>query len=117
MLFVCYNKCSTCQKAKKYLEEKGLDFQFRDIKEDRLTYDELKMVQQLSGLPVNKLFNSSGKLYKEYHLKEKLKEISEEEKFNLLAGDGMLVKRPILIGENFALVGFNREQWDYTLER
>lgn len=110
--FVCYPKCSTCQKAKAFLDEAGAAYTVRDIKTDNPTYDELKSWLTMSGLPVRKLFNTSGLLYKSMNLKERLPMMSEDESLALLATDGMLVKRPLLIKENQALVGFKREEWE-----
>ncbi len=100
MLFVCYPKCGTCRKAKKYLDDHGISYQERMIKEDPPTEKELRNWQALSGLPVRKFFNTSGKLYKDMNLKEKLNDMTENEMFQLLATDGMLVKRPILAEKN-----------------
>ena len=111
MLFVEYPKCTTCQKAKKWLEANGLAFEDRHIKENNPTVEELKVWHMRSGLPLKKFFNTSGQLYKELRLKEKLPAMSEEEQFALLASDGMLVKRPILVSERFVLVGFKEDAW------
>lgn len=111
MLFVEYPKCSTCQKAKKFLDSHGASYIDRHIKEDNPTADELREWQGRSGLPLKKFFNTSGLQYKALGLKDKLPGMSEEEQFALLASDGMLVKRPILVGEDFVLVGFKEEQW------
>lgn len=112
MLFVCYPKCSTCMKAKKWLEEKGLKYEIRDIKAENPTSDELRDWWKRSGLPLKRFFNTSGVLYKEMRLKDKLPEMSEEEQIHLLASDGMLVKRPILIRNENVLVGFRRQEWE-----
>ena len=112
MLLVHYKKCSTCQKAKKWLEEHGFEFTERDIKEQNPTADELKEWHEKSGLPLKRFFNTSGILYKEMNLKEKLPGMSEEEQFRLLASDGMLVKRPILVTEETVLVGFKEKEWE-----
>ena len=106
MLFVCYPKCSTCMKAKKWLEEKGLEYELRDIRTDNPTAEELKEWHQKSGLPLKRFFNTSGNLYKEVKLKDRLPDMGEEEQFALLASDGMLVKRPILVAGEKVLVGF-----------
>lgn len=106
MLYICYPKCSTCQKAKKWLDANGLPYTERPIREENPTVEELKAWHALSGLPLKKFFNTSGVLYKEMKLKDKLSTMSEEEQYELLATDGMLVKRPLLIGEDFVLVGF-----------
>jgi arsenate reductase len=115
MLFVEYPKCSTCQKAKKFLEDNGLAFEDRHIKENRPTVGELRVWHQKSGLPLKKFFNTSGLKYKELGLSAKLPTMSEEEQFALLASDGMLVKRPVLVGENFVLLGFKEAEWKAAL--
>ena len=112
MLFVNYPKCGTCQKARKYLEEKGLAFEDRKIKEQNPTADELKKWIEKSGLPIKKLFNTSGMLYRQMGLKDKLSDMSEQEMIELLATDGMLVKRPILVTEDKVLVGFKQAEWE-----
>ena len=112
MLFVQYPKCSTCQKAKKWLDANKITYADRNIKEENPTYDEIKEWHQKSGLPLKKFFNTSGMLYKEMKLKDKLPEMTEEEQYRLLATDGMLVKRPLLIGEDFVLVGFKEAEWE-----
>ncbi len=109
--FICYPKCSTCQKAQKWLDERSIKYELRHIKEENPTADELKSWYKASGLPIKKFFNTSGLLYKSMQLKEKLGAMSEEEMFSLLATDGMLVKRPLLIGEDFVLVGFKESEW------
>ena len=111
MIFVCYPKCTTCQKAKKWLEENGIAFEERHIKDNNPTIEELKEWHRKSGQPLKKFFNTSGLLYKELKLKDRLPTMSEEEMLTLLATDGMLVKRPILIGDGFVLVGFNEAEW------
>lgn len=115
MLFVCYPKCSTCKKAQKWLIDHQITFESRHIKEERPTADELKTWIAKSGLPVKKFFNTSGLVYKELQLKDKLPQMSEEEQITLLATDGMLVKRPILVGENFVKVGFKEADWENVL--
>ena len=110
-LFVEYPKCSTCRKAKKYLEENQVDFIDRHIVEDHPTEEELTKWIQMSGLPVKKFFNTSGKLYKEMGLKDKLAQMPEADQIKLLALDGMLVKRPLIIEENRVLVGFKEAEW------
>ena len=115
MIFVCYPKCTTCQKAKKWLEEKGVSFEERHIKENNPTADELRKWHELSGQPLKKFFNTSGMLYKELKLKDKLPDMSENEQFELLASDGMMVKRPILVGDGFVLVGFKENEWNAAL--
>ena len=112
MLFVQYPKCSTCQKAKKWLDANEITYADRNIKEENPTYDEIKEWHQKSGLPLKKFFNNSGMLYREMKLKDKLPEMTEEEQYRLLATDGMLVKRPLLIGEDFVLVGFKEAEWE-----
>ena len=112
MLFICYPKCSTCQKARAWLDEKGIAYEFRDIKVDNPTADELRQWWKGSGLPLKKFFNTSGLQYKALGLKEKLPAMSEEEQLALLATDGMLVKRPLLIGEGFVLTGFRQKEWE-----
>lgn len=115
MLFVEYQKCSTCQRAKKFLDGHGAAYEDRNIKEDNPTAEELKSWHKRSGLPLKKFFNTSGLQYKALGLKDKLPDMSEEEQFALLATDGMLVKRPILVGDNFVLVGFREEAWSEKL--
>ena len=112
MLFVNYPKCSTCKKARKFLEEKGVAFEERDIKEQNPTVEELKEWIAKSGLPVKKFFNTSGMLYRQMELKDKLPNMSEQEMIELLATDGMLVKRPILVSEDKVLVGFRQAEWE-----
>jgi len=112
MKFICYPKCSTCQKAQDWLDENKISYELRDIKQNNPNYDELKAWYEKSGLPLRKLFNTSGLLYKSFELKDKLPEMNEEEQLRLLASDGMLVKRPLLIGDRFVLVGFKQEQWE-----
>ncbi|NLL05811.1 MAG: arsenate reductase family protein [Clostridiaceae bacterium] len=115
MLLVCYPKCTTCQKARKWLDDNKVRYQFRDIKEHNPTYEELKQWYQKSGLPLKRFFNTSGVLYKELGLKEKLPNMSEEKQLELLATDGMLVKRPIVVKEEEVLVGFKQEEWEQKL--
>ena len=112
MLFIEYPKCSTCKKAKKWLDAKGASYTDRHIKEQNPTYEELKAWYEMSGLPLKKFFNTSGLLYKSLNLKEKLPNMTEEEQLRLLATDGMLVKRPILIQENTVLTGFREAEWE-----
>lgn len=111
MLFIQYPKCSTCQKAKKWLEDNGLDYESRHIVEQNPTYDELKLWYTNSSMPLKKFFNTSGMLYKELKLKEKLAGMSEDEQLRLLASNGMLVKRPLVITENTVLTGFREKEW------
>ena len=111
MLVLVYRKCSTCQKALKWLEDNQVNFDERSIKEENPSYDELKEWYQKSGLPLKKFFNTSGLLYKELKLKDKLPTMSEEEQLQLLATDGMLVKRPLVVGDDFVLTGFKEAEW------
>ena len=115
MLFVCYPKCSTCMKAKKWLEAKNISFQERDIKTENPSAAEIEEWYKKSGLPLKKFFNTSGKLYKEMQLKEKLTAMSEREQLELLGQDGMLVKRPIVVTEKEVLVGFKEKEWEGKL--
>lgn len=115
MLFVCYPKCSTCQKAKKWLDEHKIDYAERHIVEDNPSYDELKQWHAMSGLPLKKFFNTSGKLYKEMQLKDKIPTMSEEEQLELLATNGMLVKRPLMVAGNTVLVGFKEAEWSENI--
>ena len=115
MLFVEYPKCTTCQRAKKFLDAHGAEYTGRHIKEDPPTAEELRTWQQASGLPLKKFFNTSGLLYKSMALKDKLPAMSEEEQLDLLSSDGMLVKRPILVGDGFVLVGFREGEWEAKL--
>lgn len=112
MLFVCYPKCTTCQKAKRFLDENGMTYDERNIKENNPTIDELKDWHKASGLPLKKFFNTSGMLYRSMELAKKLPSMSEDEQFALLASDGMLVKRPILVADNTVLVGFKESEWE-----
>lgn len=109
--FICYPKCTTCQKAKKWLDENKVEYELRDIKENNPTFEELSKWHKTSGLPLKKFFNTSGLLYKSMNLKDKLPEMSEDEQLKLLATDGMLVKRPLLVGEDFVLVGVKEKEW------
>ena len=115
MLFVCYPRCTTCKKAQKWLDEKGIGYTFRDIKEENPSYDELKTWYEKSGLDIKRFFNTSGQLYKSMSLKDKLPAMTVEEKLRLLSTDGMLVKRPILIDGDTVLVGFKEQEWANTL--
>lgn len=115
MLFVNYPKCSTCVKARKFLEEKGVDFTDRDIKNENPNYEELKSWYEKSGLPLKRFFNTSGMAYRALDLKNKLPDMSEEEQLKLLSTDGMLMKRPILITEKTVLVGFKQAEWESNL--
>ena len=111
MEFICYPKCSTCQKAKKWLDENKIEYTERHIVDDKPTYDELKKWYERSGLPLKRFFNTSGMLYKEMKLKDKLLEMSEDEQLQLLATNGMLVKRPLVVAEGFVLPGFKEKEW------
>ena len=115
MLFVCYPKCTTCQKAAKWLEAHGLSYEFRDIKQNRPTEDELRLWILKSGLPIKRFFNTSGLQYKALDLKNRLPSMTEEEMIALLSTDGMLVKRPILISGDTVLVGFREPDWENAL--
>ena len=110
--FICYPKCSTCQKAKKWLDDRGIPYELRDIKLENPTAGELAQWHAKSGLPLRKFFNTSGLLYKSLELKTKLPAMTEAEMLSLLATDGMLVKRPLLVGEDFVLVGFKEAEWE-----
>ncbi|WP_348519512.1 arsenate reductase family protein [Bifidobacterium sp. ESL0745] len=112
MLFVCYNHCTTCAKARKWLNDNGVDFTERNIKTDNPTAAELKRWWKASGLPLKRFFNTSGMPYRELKLKSKLPEMSEDEQLKLLATNGMLVKRPIIVNANKILVGFSPEAWE-----
>ena len=116
MNFICYAKCSTCQKAKKWLDANGIEYTERPIKEQNPSIDELRKWHQMSGLPLRKFFNTSGLLYKDMKLKDKLPEMSEEEQLALLATDGMLVKRPLAIGDDWVLLGFKEAEWEARLK-
>lgn len=115
--FICYPKCTTCQRAKKWLDDNGIQYELRDIKLDNPTFDELDAWHRASGLPLKKFFNTSGLLYKSLDLKNKLPEMSEREMLDLLASDGMLVKRPLLIGDGFVLVGFKEIEWEAKMNK
>ena len=113
--FVCYPRCTTCQKAKKWLDDNKIEYTLRDIKEDNPSFEELSDWHKMSGLPLKKFFNTSGLLYKSMELKDKLPTMSEDEQLKLLATDGMLVKRPLVIGEDFVWVGFKESEWSKIL--
>ena len=115
MQFICYPKCSTCQKARKWLEANHLEFTERHIVEENPSYEELKKWYAESGLPLKKFFNTSGMLYKEMRLKDKLPAMSEEEQLKLLATNGMLVKRPLIVNGNMILIGFKEAEWEKAL--
>ena len=114
--FICYPKCTTCQKAKKWLDDKKIVYELRDIKLDNPTFEELTDWYKKSGLPLKKFINTSGLLYKSLDLKTKLPEMTEDEMLKLLATDGMLVKRPLLIGDDVVLVGFKEAEWQKLAE-
>jgi len=115
MLVLVYRKCSTCIKALKWLEANNIAFEERPIVEQNPTYEELKAWYQMSGLPLKKFFNTSGMIYKEMKLKDKLAEMSEEEQLQLLATNGMLVKRPLVVGKDFVLTGFKESEWNEAM--
>ena len=112
MVFLCYNKCTTCQKARKWLDEQGIAYEERPIKEQNPTAEELQQWHQRSGLPLKKFFNTSGLLYKSLGLKDKLASMSEQEQYDLLATDGMLVKRPLAVTEERVIPGFRPAEWE-----
>ncbi|MBQ8742224.1 MAG: arsenate reductase family protein [Clostridia bacterium] len=116
MKFICYPKCTTCQRAKKWLDDNKIEYELRDIKLDNPLLDELKKWYNKSGLPLKKFFNTSGLLYKSLDLKNKLPLATEDEMLKLLSSDGMLVKRPLLVGEDFVLVGFKEDEWKKVLQ-
>ena len=113
---LAYRKCSTCRKALNWLDASGIEYLERSIKEEHPSYEELKKWYERSGFPLKKFFNTSGKLYKEMQLKDKLPEMTEDEQLKLLATDGMLVKRPLVVGEDFVLVGFKEAEWEEKLK-
>ncbi len=115
MQFICYPKCSTCQKARKWLEANHLEFTERHIVEENPSYEELKEWYAESGLPLKKFFNTSGMLYKEMQLKDKLPTMNEEEQLKILATNGMLVKRPLIVNGNIILIGFKEAEWEKAL--
>ena len=115
MKFICYPKCTTCQKAKKWLDDNGIEYTDRHIKEQNPTYEELKEWHSKSGLPLKKFFNTSGLMYKDLKLKDSLPTMTDEEQLALLSTNGMLVKRPMIIGSNKVLVGFKETEWKDTL--
>ena len=116
MLFVCYPKCSTCKKAQAWLDAHGIAYTVRDIKTQNPTLEELRQWHNLSGLPLKRFFNTSGQQYRALALKDKLPSMTEEEQFALLSTDGMLVKRPMLVGDDFVLVGFRQPEWEAKLK-
>lgn len=111
MLLICYPRCSTCKKAQSWLDERNISYTYRDIKEENPSFDELKEWYERSGLELKRFFNTSGLLYKSLQLKDKLPSMTDEEKLSLLSTDGMLVKRPLLIADDFILVGFKEKEW------
>lgn len=113
--FICYPKCTTCKKAQKWLDDNKIEYELRDIKTDNPTAEELGEWYKISGQPLKKFFNTSGLLYKSMELKTKLPEMTEDEMTALLATDGMLVKRPLLVGDDFVLIGFKETEWAKTL--
>lgn len=115
MLVLVYRKCSTCIKALNWLEEHKVEFTERPIKEEHPTYEELKLWYERSGLPLKKFFNTSGLLYKEMELKDKLPQMTEDEQLRLLATNGMLVKRPLVVGDDYVLTGFREQEWEEKL--
>lgn len=112
-VFINYPKCSTCKRAKKFLEENNIKFEDRNIVTDTPSYEELKEIIEKSGLPISKFFNTSGLLYRSMNLKEELKKASDEDKIKLLSSNGMLIKRPIFLTKNKVLVGFKEEEWNF----
>lgn len=117
MLVLVYRKCSTCLKALKWLEEHNVEFEERPIVDENPTYEELKEWHAISGLPLKKFFNTSGLLYKDMNLKDKLPTMSEEEQLRLLATNGMLVKRPLVVGKDFVLTGFREKEWEEKVSK
>ena len=115
LTFICYPKCTTCQKAKKWLDDNNIQYEIRDIKNNNPSFEELIEWHKMSALPLKRFFNTSGLLYKSMALKTKLPTMSEEEQIKLLATDGMLVKRPLVIGKEFVLVGFKEKEWNDKL--
>ena len=113
--FICYPKCTTCQKAKKWLDDNKIEYELRDIKENNPRLEELTAWYKMSGLPLKKFFITSGLLYRSMELKTKLPEMSDDEQLKLLATDGMLVKRPLAVGDDFVLVGFKESEWSEKL--
>ena len=114
--FICYPKCTTCQKAKKWLDDNGIAYELKDIKTENPTVEELTEWYKKSGLPLKKFFNTCGMLYKSLDLKNKLPTMTEDEMLKLLASDGMLVKRPLLVGDDFVLVGFKESDWSKKIQ-
>ncbi len=116
LTFYCYPKCSTCQKAQKWLDERGIFYKMIDIKQDHPDAETIVAIQEKSGFPLKRFFNTSGMLYRQLNLTEKLKNMSESDQLILLGSDGMLVKRPLLIGDDFVLIGFREKEWDAKLQ-
>ena len=116
MLVLVYRKCSTCIKALNWLEENNIEFEERPMKDENPTYEELKAWYQMSGMPLKKFFNTSGLLYKDMGLKDKLPQMSEDEQLQLLATNGMLVKRPLVVGEDYVLAGFKEKEWEERMK-
>ena len=116
LTFICYPRCTTCKKAENWLKENNIDYTLRNIKEDKPSYDELKTWYELSSDKLRKFFNTSGLLYRSMSLKDKLPTMSEDEMLELLSTDGMLVKRPLLVGDDFVLIGFKEAQWQEKLK-
>ena len=116
LLFLCYPKCTTCQRAKKWLDDKNISYTFRNIRDENPSADELSEWDKKSGLPLKKFFNTSGLLYKSMELKNRLPHMSEDEMITLLASDGMLVKRPIIVGDDFVITGFKEDQWENAVK-
>lgn len=114
--FICYPRCSTCQKARKWLDENGVLYELRDIRTEKPDVEELTAWYQRSGLPLRKFFNTSGQMYKSMELKTRLPDMTEGERLSLLASDGMLVKRPLAIGDEFVLLGFRENEWEAKLK-
>lgn len=114
--YICYPKCTTCQKAKKWLDDNKIEYELRDIKEENPTFDELAKWYKLSHQPLKKFFNTSGILYKSMKLKDKLSDMSDNDKLKLLSSDGMLVKRPLVITDDFVLIGFKEKEWNERLK-
>ena len=112
----CYPRCTTCKKAVKWLEENGIDYEYKHIVEETPSEEDIKKYYKESGLPLKRFFNTSGNVYKEMNLKEKLAEMSEDEQFELLASNGMVLKRPLFVGKDFVLVGFKEAEWDEKLK-
>lgn len=115
VLLIEYPKCTTCKKAKKWLEEHGIDYTDRNIKEENPTEEEVREFHKKSGLPLKRFFNTSGMVYKDMKLKDRLTAMTEEEQYALLGTDGMLIKRPLIVAEDFVLVGFREKEWEERL--